>query len=363
MTLIEILKEICSLQPHYSSENTTEMQRRGILIRTSLPDALRVMEADLRSDLEEFGDDLIVDASDGIGRKTEAPWVRIASKRMSGSAREGFYLVVHFSRDGSAFWITIGFGSTIWANGELRPFPDEELARRRSWARGEILGRFGKLAPFEDEISLGASANLPRVFEKATAVAKRFNPETAAESEVVASIREGVKRLVPLYRGQTVGANLTGSQLAEIEIEEVANPVRAGSNAQGFGLSGPERRAVELRAMTLAREWLVERGFAARDCSATAPYDFAASRDGSEFKVEVKGTTSSALDGFVMTRNEVELHTRERGETILILVSSIRLDRSGDAPIGTDGAIEVLEGWDIETFSLEPMAYRVRRGS
>ncbi|MEQ9435653.1 DUF3578 domain-containing protein [Hyphomonas sp.] len=361
MALIPILQEICSLQPHYSSENISPMQRRGVLIRSALPDAVRAFEADLRNDLEEFGDDFIIDASDGIGRKTEAPWVRVASKRMSGSAREGFYLVVHFSRDGSAFWITIGFGSTLWTNGELRPFPDEELARRRSWARQEISHRFGTLAPFEDVISLGASANLPRVFEKATAIARRFDPATASESDIVAAIRDGVKRLVPLYRGQTVGANLTGSQLAEIEIEEVSNPVRAGSNAQGFGLSGPERRVIELRAMALAREWLLAHGYTARDCSATASYDFAASRDGRELKVEVKGTTSSALDGFVMTRNEVELHTREQGETILILVSSIRLDRSGAEPIATGGLVEVLQGWDIGTFSLEPMAYRVTR--
>lgn len=361
MALVEILREICSLQPEWSSENTPSMQRRGYLVRTGLRNELEARLPLIRPFLEEFADDLIVEASDGIGRKTEAPWVRLASARMSPSAREGFYLVIHFSRDGSAFWITIGFGSTVWANGELRPIADDELSLQRLWAQEEIAAKFGTLAPFEDVISLGASANLPRVFEKATVVARRVAPDAASESFVEEALIEAARRLVPLYRGQVTGANLTSAQQTEIEIQNFATPARARSSGQGFGLSGAQRKAIELQAMEVARLWLDQAGYTTKDYSANSPFDFLASRDGRDYKVEVKGTTSAVMDAFVMTRNEVYLHISEQGDTILILVSGIGLKSSLEPPIAEGGKIEVFEAWDIREFEVEPIAYRVRR--
>jgi hypothetical protein len=34
------LKRICELQPHYSAENTTEMQERGALLRREIKPAI-----------------------------------------------------------------------------------------------------------------------------------------------------------------------------------------------------------------------------------------------------------------------------------------------------------------------------------
>src|SRR5690606_22677796 len=112
------------LQPEYRPENTPEMQRRGELVRTALAAQVRGLAPMLTPLMGEFGDDFGVDASDGIGRKTEAPWVRFYSKRMSPSPRDGFYCVIHFAADGQAYWVTVGCGSTVWNGGDLRALPD-----------------------------------------------------------------------------------------------------------------------------------------------------------------------------------------------------------------------------------------------
>jgi len=88
--LIPNLKRVCELQPRYSSDNTPEMQERGALIRTALVEDLRAETDGMNAAFGEFASDINVEGSDGIGRKTEAPWVRIFSDSMSPSAREGF---------------------------------------------------------------------------------------------------------------------------------------------------------------------------------------------------------------------------------------------------------------------------------
>lgn len=125
--IIETLEQICRLQPSYSPENTADMQERGRLIRRVLPSDIKAIEPELRRALGDFASEFDIGASDGIGRKTEAPWVRFFAKSMSPTPRDGFYAVIHFAADGSAAFITVGCGSTIWANGELRPISDEEL--------------------------------------------------------------------------------------------------------------------------------------------------------------------------------------------------------------------------------------------
>ena len=169
----EILAVICELQPQYSSSNTDAMKERGRLIRTSLASELRDRIPICQTVFDPVFDDLAVESSDGIGRKTEAPWVRLFSRAMSPNPREGFYLVLHFAADGSAMFVTVGCGSTIWSGGDLKSVSDEELHTRTSWARSVVTQKFGSLHPFTDQIALGAMAPLPRTFEKATAFAKR----------------------------------------------------------------------------------------------------------------------------------------------------------------------------------------------
>ena len=75
--MIDTLRNICALQPEYSAANTPAMKTRGELIRQTLPSEIRQHRDELRQALGTFADEFDVDASDGIGRKTEAPWVRV----------------------------------------------------------------------------------------------------------------------------------------------------------------------------------------------------------------------------------------------------------------------------------------------
>jgi hypothetical protein len=361
MDLAQALCSIAKLQSDYSSENTPAMQERGRLIRRVVPELLREMEVDFRNALGEFGSTFEVDASDGIGRKTEAPWVRVCANEMSPSAREGFYVVIHFAANGSAIFITVGCGSTIWSDGELRPIAPEELKTRTDWARRIIEEKFGNTAPFSDQIHLGARANLPAIFERATAIAKKVPTESASDADIRKLLLEATIRLRTVYWAQRQGRHLPAAEVGELDVASVVRPKRSVATGQGYALSGPERRAIELRAMALAKEWLVQNGFSVVDRSAQESFDFEATRDGKSTKVEVKGTTNDAADAVLMTKNEVELHTNHRGNTGLIVVHGIRVERENGEIRGLDGRVVAELPWDISAWNLQPVAFRLSR--
>lgn len=337
------------------------MQERGDLIRSALPRELRDRLHVLRQAFDPLFDDLAVDGSDGIGRKTEAPWVRIYSKAMSPTPREGYYIVIHFSADGGACFFTIGCGSTIWSGGDLRPISDLQLGAKTSWARFVVKARWGTLAPFADAIDLGARAALPRTFEKATAIARRIPVDSIDGLDLDGLIFAAAERLSAIYLAQIDRRDLAPGDQAVGDLATIVKPLRQRTRAQGIGLTGPERRSVELRAMFLATQYLQSEGFDCVDKSAVESFDILARRNGQALKIEVKGTTSELCDSILMTRNEIELHRRERGSTGLLIVSRIRLDRNSAIPSASGGVVEALMQWEIDEWILEPVAFQVRR--
>lgn len=355
-----IIRRICELQPQYSSSNTPAMAERGALIRSDLAAELRGRLPKLAAAIDGVFDDLAVEGSDGIGRKTEAPWVRLYSKAMSPSPREGFYIVLHFAADGAAFFVTIGCGSTIWTGGDLQPISDEELKARTSWARGILMQRWKTLDPFNDRIQLGARAPLPRTFEKATVAARRVAASELLSVDLDDLLIGAAERLSEIYLAQLNQRDVGPGDQDALAVTAIVNPLRRRSGAQGFGLSAKERKAVESQAMALAVGYLEMEGFVCKDMSSTESFDILASRGDQKLKVEVKGTTSDFCDSILMTRNEVELHGREKGSTALIIVSGINLDR-GDSPKASAGLVEALIGWDIDKWFLEPVAFQLRR--
>jgi hypothetical protein len=329
-----------------------------------VPAEFKRIEGRLRSALGQYADDFLIGSSDGKGNKTEAPWVRICAKSMSPAPTNGFYAVVHFARDGSAVFITVGCGSTIWTpSGDLQPVSDGELKSRTDWARQVVNEQFGTLTPFTDEISLGAKAPLTRTFEKATAIAKRVPVELLNDEEFEELLVQATERLACIYRAQSIGRDITPSDADEAAIQAIARPQRTSSRGQGIRISAEERTAIEWRAMDLAREWLEAQGYSVDDKSKTASFDFEAIKDGQTIKVEVKGTTSDLADAISMTRNEVDLHRAEIGKTGLIVVSQIRLDRSGSKVVASGGSLQAEIGWNIDEWVIEATMYRVARNS
>ena len=163
-----------------------------------------------------------------------------------------------------------------------------------------------------------------------------------------------------LYEAQTDGRDLQPAELDELEIEGMLRP-SARVQGQGIGLSADERRAVELRAMNLAENWLVQEGYEVTNTAARYPYDFLACRGEDTLKVEVKGTTSDNPRAILMTRNEVRLHQTENGSTALIIISSIRLVGPRNRRRAEGGNLEAFVGWDIDEWNLQETAYRVIR--
>jgi|SRR5271166_1436501 len=349
MPLVEALRRVCALQPLYSPNNTDEMQERGRLIRHTLPDEFNSMSAELVAALgPAFGAEFDVGESDGIGRKTEAPWVRIFATSMSPRPTAGWYVVVHFAADGSAVFVTVGCGSTVWSNGSLTRESSAKLAQRTDWARSVVREKFGTLAPFEDAIRLGAKAPPPATFEQATALAHRIPVGDLDEPRFRELLVLATERLRSIYEAQHLGRDLTAAGAVDVMVEALVAPNRVGSTGQGYWLTAAERRAIERHAMRLA---------------AKASFDFEASKQGQTIKVEVKGTTNDSGDALLMTRNEVDLHRSQKGQTALIVVSRIQLTDRSTEPIAHGGKVQDEVGWDIDAWDVTPIAYRLLRRS
>ena len=136
----ETIRRILQLQRRYTPENNEEMQERGVLVRDELRTEIAALSDPISDALGTFGDDLLIEASDGTGRKSELPWVRFCSRRMSPGPREGYCGVLYFSTDGAAAQVTIGCGASTCVNGSFFPLPSDELQRKTTWAQGIVMG-------------------------------------------------------------------------------------------------------------------------------------------------------------------------------------------------------------------------------
>ena len=251
--MLQTIRRILELQPHYLSYNTPEMQERGRLIRNQLVGEIRELSVPLSRALGRFGRDFDVGASDGMGRKTELPWVRFHSQRLSPNPTQGYYCVLHFSTDGSAVHITLGCRSSQFLNGSFQQLPNMELDRCTAWARNVINEAMGTLDPFVDPPDFGATRPLPISFQRATAVSKRITYDELEDIEIKPLLIRAANMLRTLYQAQTEGRDLQPAELDELEIERMLRPPARGQG-QGIGLSTDERRAVELHAMNLAEK-------------------------------------------------------------------------------------------------------------
>jgi hypothetical protein len=214
---------------------------------------------------------------------------------------------------------------------------------------------------FNNANDFGANLPLPKSFEQACALVKKISYNDIEDEIVVDHLETSARMLQSVYSAQWQGRELSPADQVELGILTVARPASDIARGQGFGLSFEERRSVELHAMALAEDWLRSAGFDTKDTSATMPYDFAATRNGTVFYVEVKGTTSDVAGAIAMTHREVELHRREKGKTALVIVSGIRLTKGTPVPVASGGEVEALVGWDIDEWELQATAFRLAR--
>ncbi len=357
----DTLRRICELQPLYTSQNTSEMQERGKLIRNVLATELRQLQPVLSAALGPYGADFHVDGSDGITNKTELPWTRFCSAKQSPSATVGFYVVLHFSTDGTGVNVVVGCSSSRFEDGYAKRLPRNEVIDRSAWVRRVVADARGTLDPFVDGNDFGASYPLPKSFQDASALVKKIPYDEIEDQLMINTLTTAAEMLRVVYDAQREGRELSPADQVELDIMGISRPQSKDATGQGYGLTAAERKAVELRAMTLAEEWLSKEGYALKDTSKNKPYDFSARKGEDELFVEVKGTTSENAYAIAMTHGEVALHRNNKGQTALIIVTGIRLHKDGKNPKAFGGALEALVGWDIDDWSLDPTAFRVSR--
>ena len=198
----ETIRRILKLQPLYSSDNTPEMKERHQLVCHTLPEEIRGRSERLSAALGRFGNDFVVGASDGMGRKTELPWVRFCSREMSPRPTEGFRSALHFSTDGSAAHITVGCAASYLQGGFFRRLPAPELDACTAWARQVIEEERGSLRPFQDPPDFGARRPLPRSFERATAVSRRIARNDLDVTDIETILIRAAEFLRIIYQAQ-----------------------------------------------------------------------------------------------------------------------------------------------------------------
>jgi len=352
------LLEVIELQRAYSSENTQPMQRRGELIRRIIPRQLEGVSDQLRHALGPHGLDLGFEGRDGTGRKTRIPWVRFYSEARSRSAQVGWYCVYLFDAPGTGVYLELGHGSTTLQAGEFRPRPPEELARLVAWGHEALKSTIDHEPALTLPMRLGGR-ELGDAYERSAVLAKWYPADQMPSSEQLLSdavVFAGYLRRV--YDAEVLGLAPTAPPPEVLEVERAASgqPQRR-SRTQGFGLTVAERLAVELHAMSRAKSHLRDLGWQVRDVSATHPYDFECTRGLDQMIVEVKGTTSTGED-VVVTYNEVEVQRARYPNNALIVVHSVDLQRTSEAPKAEGGTLLMRSPWKIEEGHLRPIAFR-----
>lgn len=367
--LRELLQEVLELQPSWTHRKTAEMDRRGIIVRREIPALIKDRLEVIASSSVVSGLDWAVEGRDGTGPKTEIPWVRIHDRALSPSATIGWYVVYLFSAFGDRLYLSLGHGSTEWTGIDFRPRPVTELREMTDWARG-VVTQDGHLSnDFSRQISLDARrSNLGAAYEAGTVLAKAYSSSSMPDDAVLwTDIAEAIAALSLLYEREGSDPLAPGVDPPEVrelaaEIEEAAGrppqrraPRRTGG--QGFGLSKPQKVAVEKCAVDMARAHYESRGWAVRDVGATHSYDLHCRRGDAELIVEVKGTTSAGRS-VVLTANEVQVHVEKFPDTALFVVSEIVLAGSSDEPSATGGKPLELHPWIPNEADLIPMAYK-----
>ena len=181
-------------------------------------------------------------------------------------------------------------------------------------------------------------------------------PLTRTEPELPAAPEPLDIDLAGPATGLTTGeASAEETQAAVGTIESLARPTSRG-RAQGRGLTGPERRAVELRAMEVARQRLEEDGWSVEDVSANDCYDLRCHSGEQELRVEVKGTTGAGAS-VLLTPNEVRHAGQHEADMALFVVSEIELDRAATPPVTRGGLLRILDPWDLGAGVLSPVGY------
>ncbi|MEJ2856475.1 MULTISPECIES: MrcB family domain-containing protein [unclassified Saccharothrix] len=364
----DILESVLRLQPEWSSTNTPAMQRRGELVRRGVAGWLSERVERINRTLPTPIDDLQVEARDATGLKSEIPWARVYSAGRSPSATKGWYLVYLFDAPGTKVYLSLMQGTTQWLNGEFRARPQADLRLQVDWVRNALAKELSvRFAEFDDIALRARKSQLGPAYEAGSVAAFEYTLDALPnETELESDLAYMLAVLSDLYERLDTAIDLPGAVAPEVADAVVVGDRAAGRrrSGQGLRLNAAERVAIERRAVELAVEHLNGLGYRVKDVGAIESYDLDARRGDEHLFVEVKGTTSTWGEDseIILTRNEVELHQREYPNTMLVVVSSIQLDRSGDPPTAQGGILHAVHPWQLDPDRLIAITYRYPAG-
>lgn len=355
------LQATLKFQADYDSAMTEAMRERGEIIRKSLPSLLGQFASSIQDAAGIEAADFIIEGRDGTGLRSQVPWVRFASRSRSPKATVGWYVVLLFREDGSGLYLALSHASTRSIGGAFVSRSKHETDGLVDWARAifsDSLAADGRLAL---QLSLG-KGDLAKAYESTTAAAYFYSFDDVPSDE---QLRSDVLAMAALLR-RVYASEVAQVRTAETSLDVIAAIIALEEattgrslNCQGFGLTQPERRAVELRAMAVAIDYFQKQGCQVEDTSAEKPYDLKIRCGDSINYVEVKGTTG-LLGDIVLTKNEVAHHVNHYPRNALFVLHEISLKKSKPTPLAEGGKIHVQIPWMIDNDRLSPIAYRYR---
>lgn len=340
------------------------MKRRGILVRDELRFAIDENSIAIAQAMKLEGiEDLIIEGRDGTGQKSKVPWTRFGSKSRAPNAQSGWYCVFLFRPQADGVYICLSHGSTIWSGADYITRPDSEIIPLMSWGH-KILQEEIVENELLTLIDLKSVNTLARAYEKSTLLAKFYevgnlptNEEIMDDLLLFSKMLSEIYSLEDIGRGPNEFTNL--QEVAQKQIKDFENGTAVVSNGQGYGLTPPQRKAVELRAMEVAKNWLKENGFSVKDVSATKPCDYHAFKNKEKFYVEVKGTTGQG-EAVILTKNEVDLHSSVYPNNILMIISLINLEELTSKVKVSGGVLKVIMPWLVEENDLTALSFQYK---
>jgi len=362
----EIVQEVAKLQPYWvadpddPNDPNEPMHGRGLYVRNDGPAIIRnwltAIEPFTQTQLGPDG----VRGSDGITRKSRVPCIRAYYSQHSPRTTLGWYIVYLFESSGQRLYLSINQGTLDLVNGSLLKKNPVELNNRVLWARAVLKDSGLNLDGFDVEIDLNVhSGELGRSYEQGQVFGKRYDIDDLPGDDVlIGHFKQAWDALQHIhsreleYQDSSVP---TDTSVAEAE-EAIRFAAGKGGSGQGFGLTKPEKDAVEKQAMDRVKKHYSDAGWIVKDTSANQPYDLQCSKGGESVFVEVKRTTSKGTS-VVLTYNEVAHMQAAFPQTVLAIVSTIKL-KKGDNPVATGGELRVINPWKIEDSNLRPIGYK-----
>lgn len=159
-----------------------------------------------------------------------------------------------------------------------------------------------------------------------------------------------------------ISSELKTSQSKIIAPTEGLNLKSAKQNkshkGQGYIRDAEKKHAIEMRGMKKAKEWLQKHGFKQiEDHSSRKSYDYSTYKNGEKYFVEVKGLTGTP-NSVNMGYKEVELHKKNKGKTILLVVHGIEVTTKPKIK-ASGGRVKVFNPWDISKCELKATEYKI----